>query len=156
MVVVVDDEDRENEGNITMAASKVTPEATASIVKHGTGIVCASIKEEDLEILQLSLVDAKHGTTTGVSAHDGVTTVLALASKDSKPKDFNCSSHIFLLKYREGGVLKGAGHMEAALDLAMLVGLDHVGALCEIVDDDGSMARTFFTPHTNPLYNCPF
>ncbi|GLT26088.1 hypothetical protein SLA2020_011750 [Shorea laevis] len=159
MVVVVDDEDRENEGDLIMAAELVTPEAMAFIVKHGTGIVCVSMKEEDLERLQLPLmvnqkendeklrtaftvtVDAKHGTTTGVSACDRATTVLALASRDSKPEDFNRPGHIFPLKYREGGVLKRAGHTEAAVDLAMLAGLDPVGVLCEVVDDDGSMAR---------------
>ncbi|KAG6409134.1 hypothetical protein SASPL_132167 [Salvia splendens] len=159
MVVVVDDEDRENEGDLIMAASKVTPEAMAFFVKHGTGIVCVSMKEEDLERLQLPLmvndkqneeklstaftvsVDAKHGTTTGVSARDRATTILALASKDSKPKDFNRPGHIFPLKYREGGVLKRAGHTEAAVDLAVLAGSDPAGVLCEIVDDDGSMAR---------------
>lgn len=159
MVVVVDDEDRENEGDLIMAAAKVTPESMAFIVKHGTGIVCVSMKEEDLERLQLPLmvnskdneeklstaftvsVDAKHGTTTGVSAHDRATTILALASKDSKPEDFNRPGHIFPLKYREGGVLKRAGHTEASADLAMLAGFDPVAVLCEIVDDDGSMAR---------------
>ncbi|KAL0454366.1 UNVERIFIED_CONTAM: Bifunctional riboflavin biosynthesis protein RIBA 1, chloroplastic [Sesamum latifolium] len=159
MVVVVDDEDRENEGDLIMAASKVTAEAMAFFVRHGTGIVCVSMKGEDLERLQLPLmvsqkeneeklctaftvsVDAKHGTTTGVSAHDRATTIKALASKDSKPEDFNRPGHIFPLKYREGGVLKRAGHTEAAVDLAMLAGLEHAGILCEIVDDDGSMAR---------------
>ncbi|KAL2477456.1 Bifunctional riboflavin biosynthesis protein RIBA 1 [Forsythia ovata] len=159
MVVVVDDEDRENEGDIIMAASKVTPEAMAFFVKHGTGIVCVSMKEEDLERLQLPQmvshkeneeklrtaftisVDAKHGTTTGVSARDRATTILALASKESRPEDFNRPGHIFPLKYREGGVLKRAGHTEASMDLAMLAGLDPVGVLCEVVDDDGSMAR---------------
>ncbi|KAK4491199.1 hypothetical protein RD792_001931 [Penstemon davidsonii] len=159
MVVVVDDEDRENEGDLIMAASKVTPEDMAFIVRHGTGIVCVSMKEEDLERLQLPLmvtskaneeklstaftvsVDAKHGTTTGVSARDRATTVISLASKDSKPEDFNRPGHIFPLKYRDGGVLKRAGHTEAAVDLAMLAGLEPAGVLCEIVDDDGSMAR---------------
>ncbi|KAL4362941.1 hypothetical protein GQ457_04G003610 [Hibiscus cannabinus] len=159
MVLVVDDEDRENEGDLIMAAELATPEAMAFIVKHGTGIVCVSMLEEDLERLQLPLmvnqreneeklrtaftvtVDAKHGTTTGVSAHDRATTVLALASRDSKPEDFNRPGHIFPLKYREGGVLKRAGHTEASVDLAMLAGLDPVAILCEVVDDDGSMAR---------------
>ncbi|XP_041014961.1 bifunctional riboflavin biosynthesis protein RIBA 1, chloroplastic-like isoform X1 [Juglans microcarpa x Juglans regia] len=159
IVVVVDDEDRENEGDLIMAAQLATPEAMAFIVKHGTGIVCVSMKEEDLERLQLPLmvsqkdndeklctaftvtVDAKHGTTTGVSACDRATTVLALASRDSKPDDFNRPGHIFPLKYRDGGVLKRAGHTEASVDLAMLAGLDPVGVLCEVVDDDGSMAR---------------
>ncbi|XP_073121653.1 bifunctional riboflavin biosynthesis protein RIBA 1, chloroplastic [Henckelia pumila] len=159
MVVVVDDEDRENEGDLIMAASKVTPEAMAFFVRHGTGIVCVSMKEQDLERLQLPLmvmdkeneeklttaftvsVDAKHGTATGVSARDRATTIKALSSKDSKPGDFNRPGHIFPLKYREGGVLKRAGHTEAAVDLSMLAGLDSAGVLCEIVDDDGSMAR---------------
>ncbi|XP_048437928.1 bifunctional riboflavin biosynthesis protein RIBA 1, chloroplastic-like [Pyrus x bretschneideri] len=157
MVVVVDDEDRENEGDLIMAASLATPEAMAFIVKHGTGIVCVSMKGDDLERLQLPLmvtkneeklctaftvsVDAKHGVTTGVSARDRAATVLSLASRDSKPEDFNRPGHIFPLKYREGGVLKRAGHTEASVDLAMLAGLDPVAVLCEIVDDDGSMAR---------------
>lgn len=159
IVVVVDDEDRENEGDLIMAASLATPEAMAFIVKHGTGIVCVSMKGEDLERLEIPLmvtqkdndeklstaftvsVDAKHGTTTGVSARDRATTILALASRDSKPEDFNRPGHIFPLKYREGGVLKRAGHTEASVDLAMLAGLDPVAVLCEVVDDDGSMAR---------------
>ncbi|KAF7848933.1 hypothetical protein BT93_L1419 [Corymbia citriodora subsp. variegata] len=159
IVVVVDDEDRENEGDLILAAEKVTPEAMAFIVKYGTGIVCVSMKEEDLERLQLPLmvtdrkneeklrtaytvtVDAKRGTTTGVSARDRATTVLALASRDSRPGDFNRPGHIFPLKYREGGVLKRAGHTEASVDLAMLAGMEPVAVLCEVVDDDGSMAR---------------
>ncbi|TYJ14127.1 hypothetical protein E1A91_A10G096500v1 [Gossypium mustelinum] len=158
-LIVVDDEDRENEGDLIMAASMATPEAMAFIVKHGTGIVCVSMKAEDLERLELPLmvtqkeneekictaftvsVDAEHGTTTGVSACDRATTVLALASKDSKPEDFNRPGHIFPLKYREGGVLKRAGHTEASVDLAVLAGLEPVAVLCEIVDNDGSMAR---------------
>lgn len=159
-VIVVDDEDRENEGDLIMAASLVTPDAMAFIVRHGTGIVCVSMKGEDLERLQLPLmvttkeneeklctaftvsVDAKEGTTTGVSAKDRAKTVLSLASPDSKPEDFNRPGHIFPLKYREGGVLKRAGHTEASVDLAVLAGLPPVAVLCEIVDnDDGSMAR---------------
>ncbi|XP_073224032.1 bifunctional riboflavin biosynthesis protein RIBA 1, chloroplastic isoform X2 [Cicer arietinum] len=159
MVVVVDDEDRENEGDLIMAAQLVTPEAMAFIVKHGTGIVCVSMKEEDLDRLELPLmvdskdnaeklrtaftvtVDAKDGTTTGVSAHDRTTTVLALASRESSRGDFNRPGHIFPLKYKDGGVLKRAGHTEASVDLAILAGLDPVAVLCEVVDEDGSMAR---------------
>ncbi|KAJ1279661.1 hypothetical protein BS78_04G171300 [Paspalum vaginatum] len=160
LVIVVDDESRENEGDLIMAASLVTPEAMAFIVRHGTGIVCVSMKEEDLERLELPLmvstkeneeklctaftvtVDAKEGTTTGVSAKDRAKTVMTLASPDSKPEDFNRPGHIFPLKYREGGVLKRAGHTEASVDLAMLAGLPPSAVLCEIVDDaDGSMAR---------------
>ncbi|XP_068637349.1 bifunctional riboflavin biosynthesis protein RIBA 1, chloroplastic-like [Aristolochia californica] len=156
-VIVVDDEGRENEGDLIMAASLVTPEAMAFIVKHGTGIVCVSMTEKDLERLQLPLmviqnedkqrtaftvtVDAKAGTTTGVSAKDRCNTILTLASPDSKPEDFNRPGHIFPLMYRDGGVLKRAGHTEASVDLSVLAGLDPVAVLCEIVDDDGSMAR---------------
>ncbi|PAN06625.1 hypothetical protein PAHAL_1G277100 [Panicum hallii] len=160
LVIVVDDESRENEGDLIMSASLVTPEAMAFIVRHGTGIVCVSMKEEDLERLDLPLmvttkeneeklctaftvtVDAREGTTTGVSAKDRAKTVMTLASPESKPEDFNRPGHIFPLKYREGGVLKRAGHTEASVDLAMLAGLPPVAVLCEIVDDaDGSMAR---------------
>ncbi|KAL6634111.1 hypothetical protein ACP70R_026782 [Stipagrostis hirtigluma subsp. patula] len=160
LVIVVDDESRENEGDLIMAASLVNPEAMAFIVRHGTGIVCVSMKEDDLERLNLPLmvttkeneeklctaftvtVDAKEGTTTGVSAKDRAKTVMTLASPDSKPEDFNRPGHIFPLKYREGGVLKRAGHTEASVDLAVLAGLPPVAVLCEIVDDaDGSMAR---------------
>ncbi|KMZ67684.1 3,4-dihydroxy-2-butanone-4-phosphate synthase, GTP cyclohydrolase II [Zostera marina] len=159
-VIVVDDENRENEGDLIMDASLVTPDAVAFMVKHSTGIVCVSMKEENLERLQLPLmvnqkendeklstaftvtVDAKNGTTTGVSAKDRAATILALASPSSTPMDFNRPGHIFPLKYREGGVLKRAGHTEASVDLSMLAGLSHCSVLCEIVDDkDGSMAR---------------
>ncbi|XP_019426068.1 PREDICTED: bifunctional riboflavin biosynthesis protein RIBA 1, chloroplastic-like isoform X2 [Lupinus angustifolius] len=160
MVVVVDDEDRENEGDLIMAAQFATPEAIAFIVKHGTGIICVSMKEKALDRLELPLmlnskdneeklgvaftltVDAKDGTTTGVSAQDRATTILALACNDSKATDFNRPGHIFPLKYKEGGVLKRNGHTEASLDLVILAGLNPVAVLCEIVDDDdGSMAR---------------
>ncbi|CAA6675091.1 unnamed protein product [Spirodela intermedia] len=158
-VIVVDDEDRENEGDLIMAASLVTPDAMAFIVRHGTGIVCVGMKDEDLERLELPLmvstkeneeklstaftvsVDVKEGTTTGVSARDRTKTILALASPNSKAEDFNRPGHI-PLKYREGGVLKRSGHTEASVDLAILAGLPPVAVLCEIVDnDDGSMAR---------------
>ncbi|ESW31702.1 hypothetical protein PHAVU_002G260600 [Phaseolus vulgaris] len=157
LVIVVDDENRENEGDLIMAASMVTPKAIAFIVKYGTGIVCVSMKEDDLERLQLPLMvtqneeklctaftvtaDAKQGTTTGVSAQDRATTILKLASRNSRPDDFNRPGHIFPLKYREGGVLKRPGHTEASVDLAVLAGLEPAAVLCEIVDDDGSMAR---------------
>ncbi|CAL9059605.1 unnamed protein product [Musa banksii] len=159
-VIVVDDEDGESEGDLMMAAPLVNPEAMAFIVKHGTGIVSVSMKAEDLERLELPLmvsnkeneeklrtdftvsVDAKEGTTTGASARDRAKTVLKLSSPDSKPEDFDRPGHVFPLKYREGGVLKRAGHAEASVDLAVLAGLPPVGVLCEIVDeDDGSMAR---------------
>ncbi|CAN0841737.1 Bifunctional riboflavin biosynthesis protein RIBA 1, chloroplastic [Linum grandiflorum] len=159
MVIVVDDEGRENEGDLIMAASKATPEALSFIVKHGTGIVCVSMKGDHLERLQLPLmvppqnnkdilgtaftitVDAKQGTTTGVSAEDRATTILALASQDSTPQHFNRPGHIFPLRYTPRGVLARPGHTEASADLAILAGLEPVAVLTEIVDDDGSMAR---------------
>ncbi|CAN0841753.1 Bifunctional riboflavin biosynthesis protein RIBA 1, chloroplastic [Linum grandiflorum] len=142
-----------------MAASKATPEALSFIVKHGTGIVCVSMKGDHLERLQLPLmvppqnnkdilgtaftitVDAKQGTTTGVSAEDRATTILALASQDSTPQHFNRPGHIFPLRYTPRGVLARPGHTEASADLAILAGLEPVAVLTEIVDDDGSMAR---------------
>eukprot|EP00252_Welwitschia_mirabilis_P004587 TRINITY_DN14903_c0_g1_i1.p1 TRINITY_DN14903_c0_g1~~TRINITY_DN14903_c0_g1_i1.p1 ORF type:complete len:501 (+),score=115.51 TRINITY_DN14903_c0_g1_i1:122-1624(+) len=158
-VIAVDDEDRENEGDLIMAASLVTPEAVAFMVKHGTGIICVGMKQDALNRLRLPLmvsdnenedklltaftisVDAKAGTTTGVSAADRANTILALASDESKAEDFRRPGHIFPLQYREGGVLKRAGHTEASVDLASLSGLTPAGVLCEITDDDGSMAR---------------
>lgn len=159
-VVVVDDEDRENEGDLIMAGSLITPNAIAFAVKHGTGIVCAAMRGEDLDRLKLPLmvedreneealrtaftlsVDAKIGTTTGVSASDRANTILALTNPNSKPEHFRKPGHIFPLRYREGGVLKRAGHTEASIDLACMAGLAPVGVLCEIVDErDGSMAR---------------
>ncbi|KAI6678834.1 hypothetical protein NL676_039630 [Syzygium grande] len=134
----------------------------ASMVKYGTGIVCASMKEEGFGPLATSFdgesgenqeklrtaftvtvvyVDAKHGITTGISAPDRTTKVLALASRDLKPEHFNRPGHIFPLKYREGGVLKRAGHTEASVDLAVLAGLEPVAVLCKVVDEVGSMAR---------------
>lgn len=149
-MIVVDDEDRENEGDLIMAASMVTPETMAFIVKHGTGIVCVSMKGEDLERLQLPLM-VKHNEEKLCTAFT-VSVVCQLkieqqqfcrssTTKNSKPQDFNRPGHIFPLRYREGGVLKRAVHTEASLDLAVLAGLHPIGVLCEIVDDDGSMAR---------------
>ncbi|MCO5546754.1 hypothetical protein L7F22_000190 [Adiantum nelumboides] len=159
-VIVVDDEDRENEGDLIMAASKVTPSAMCFLVRHSTGIVCVAMKGEDLDRLKLPLmvedkeneealrtaftvtVDAREGVTTGVSARDRATTILALASRESRPDDLRRPGHIFPLRYREGGVLKRAGHTEASVDLTIMAGLPPVGVLCEIVDErDGSMAR---------------
>jgi 3,4-dihydroxy 2-butanone 4-phosphate synthase/GTP cyclohydrolase II len=159
-VLVVDDENRENEGDLIMAGSLVTPQAMAFLVRHSTGIVCVSMKGEDLDRIGLPLmvpednnaecmktaftwtVDAKQGTTTGVSAADRCQTILKLASPDSAPGDFVAPGHVFPLRYREGGVLKRRGHTEAALDLTELAGLPPAGVLCEVVnDEDGSMAR---------------
>ncbi|MEI8366518.1 MAG: bifunctional 3,4-dihydroxy-2-butanone-4-phosphate synthase/GTP cyclohydrolase II [Parachlamydiaceae bacterium] len=156
-VIVADDEDRENEGDLIIAADKVTPQAIAFMVRHTSGIICLSLPGERLDQLQIPLmvsdntethrtlftvsVDASQGTTTGVSASDRSTTIKALISKTARPHDFRRPGHIFPLRYRAGGVLKRAGHTEAAVDLARLAGLTEAGVLCEVVNDDGSMAR---------------
>ncbi|CAM6129888.1 unnamed protein product [Calypogeia fissa] len=159
-VVVVDDEDRENEGDLIMAASLATPEAMAFLVNHCTGIVCVGMKGSDLDRLNLPQmvrseendeamvtaftvsVDARVGTTTGVSAGERAKTVVALASAECTSGDFKRPGHIFPLRAREGGVLKRAGHTEAAVDLTELAGLPPAGVLCELVNAaDGSMSR---------------
>jgi 3,4-dihydroxy 2-butanone 4-phosphate synthase/GTP cyclohydrolase II len=157
MVIVVDDEDRENEGDLILAAEKATPEKINFMVKHGTGIVCVPMEQERLNHLGLPLmapesadtmgtaftisVDAREGTSTGVSAADRARTVRALVDADTRPRDLNRPGHIFPLRYMEGGVLRRAGHTEAAVDLARMAGLYPAGVVCEVVNDDGSMAR---------------
>jgi 3,4-dihydroxy 2-butanone 4-phosphate synthase/GTP cyclohydrolase II len=157
LVIVVDDADRENEGDLIMAAEKITPEAMAFMIRHTSGVICMPLEAERLDELQLPLmvannteaqrtaftvsVDARHGTTTGISAADRAATVKALLDADTKPDDLARPGHIFPLRYREGGVLKRAGHTEAAVDLARLAGCYPGGVLAEVVNDDGSMAR---------------
>jgi 3,4-dihydroxy 2-butanone 4-phosphate synthase / GTP cyclohydrolase II len=157
IVIVVDDADRENEGDLIMAAEKVTPEAIAFIVRHSSGVICAPVVGERLDELHIPLmvsantdhqrtaftvsVDARRGVTTGISASDRATTIRALVDGATRPEDISRPGHIFPLRYREGGVLKRAGHTEAAVDLARLAGLYPAGVLCETVNDDGSMAR---------------
>ncbi len=157
IVIVVDDEDRENEGDFIMAAEKVTPEGINFMAKEGRGLICVSLTEERINELDLPMmvnensslhktaftvsVDYKHGTTTGISAHDRYLTIKKLVSHDVKPEDFARPGHVFPLKASKGGVLKRAGHTEAAMDLARLAGLYPAGVLCEIMKEDGSMAR---------------
>jgi 3,4-dihydroxy 2-butanone 4-phosphate synthase/GTP cyclohydrolase II len=157
LVVVVDDANRENEGDLIMAAEKVTPEAMAFMIRHTSGVICMPLEAERLDELQLPLmvannteaqrtaftvsVDARHGTTTGISAADRATTVKALLDANTRPDDLARPGHIFPLRYREGGVLKRAGHTEASVDLARLAGCYPGGVLAEVVNDDGSMAR---------------
>ncbi|MGZ5295555.1 MAG: bifunctional 3,4-dihydroxy-2-butanone-4-phosphate synthase/GTP cyclohydrolase II [Actinomycetota bacterium] len=157
VVIVVDDADRENEGDLIMAAEKVTPEAIAFIVRHSSGVICAPVVGERLDELQIPLmvadntdqrhtaftvsVDARRGVTTGISAADRATTIRAIVHPDTAPEDLSRPGHIFPLRYREGGVLKRAGHTEASVDLARLAGLYPAGVLCETVNEDGSMAR---------------
>lgn len=156
-VIVVDDQDRENEGDLIIAAEKVTPEAIAFMIRHTSGIICMPMTGEHLDRLCIPQmvhentesyrtaftvsVDVKQGTTTGVSAYDRTATILALANPKTLPEELRRPGHIFPLRYREGGVLKRAGHTEAAVDLARMAGLMPTGVLCEIVKDDGSMAR---------------
>jgi 3,4-dihydroxy 2-butanone 4-phosphate synthase/GTP cyclohydrolase II len=156
-VIVVDDANRENEGDLIIAAEKVTPEAMGFMVRHTSGVVCMPLEGERLDELQLPMmvadnttayrtaftvsVDAKRGTTTGISAADRATTVHTLIDRASTPDDLARPGHIFPLRYREGGVLKRAGHTEAAVDLARLADLYPAGVLAEIVNDDGTMAR---------------
>jgi 3,4-dihydroxy 2-butanone 4-phosphate synthase/GTP cyclohydrolase II len=157
IIVVVDDEDRENEGDLIMAAEFATPEAIAFYVRHTSGVICAPLTGDRLDELDIPLmvrdnteshrtaftysVDARHGTSTGISAADRSATIQALIDPATRPGDLARPGHIFPLRYADGGVLKRAGHTEAAVDLARMAGLYPAGVLCEIVNDDGSMAR---------------
>ena len=157
MLVVVDDEHRENEGDLTMAASKVTPEAINFMVKHGRGLVCLSMTPERLIELDVPLevsdnssrretafcvsIDARAGTSTGVSAADRAHTVKVAIDPNTKPKDLARPGHVFPLRGRPGGVLVRAGHTEAAVDLARMAGMEPAGVICEILNEDGTMAR---------------
>ncbi|HHW73667.1 MAG TPA: bifunctional 3,4-dihydroxy-2-butanone-4-phosphate synthase/GTP cyclohydrolase II [Firmicutes bacterium] len=156
MIVVVDDEDRENEGDLIMAASKVTPEAINFMVRHGCGLVCAPLTAERLEQLELPQM-VSHNTdthqtaftvsvdattvTTGISAYERAETIRVLLDPKTGPADLRRPGHIFPLQAQEGGVLRRAGHTEAAVDLAKLAGLPPAGVLCEILNEDGTMAR---------------
>jgi 3,4-dihydroxy 2-butanone 4-phosphate synthase / GTP cyclohydrolase II len=157
MVVIMDDEDRENEGDLIMAAERATPEAVAFMIRYTSGIICVPMEEEGLERLDLPQmvlanseshrtaftvsVDLKHGTTTGVSGADRAATIRALADSDTTSRDFARPGHIFPLRSRKGGVLVRAGHTEASVDLCRLAGMKPVGVLCEVMNDDGTMAR---------------
>jgi 3,4-dihydroxy 2-butanone 4-phosphate synthase/GTP cyclohydrolase II len=157
MLIVVDDEDRENEGDLTMAASKVTPEAINFMAKHGRGLICLAMVPERLDQLEIPLevtdnssrrdtamcvsIDAREGTTTGISAADRAATVRTALAPESKPRDLARPGHVFPLRARTGGVLVRSGHTEAAVDLARIAGLDPAGVICEIMNEDGTMAR---------------
>ncbi|MGI8684832.1 MAG: bifunctional 3,4-dihydroxy-2-butanone-4-phosphate synthase/GTP cyclohydrolase II [Acidimicrobiales bacterium] len=157
LVVVVDDQDRENEGDLILAAEHATAEKITFFVKHTSGVICMPMLGEDLDRLALPLmvidntesqrtaftvsVDYRPGTSTGISAADRAATIRALIDPATDPADLSRPGHIFPLRYRTGGVLKRAGHTEAAVDLARLAGLRPAGVLCEIVRDDGEMAR---------------
>jgi len=157
IVVVVDDEDRENEGDLIMAAEAATAEKIAFFVRHTSGVICTPLTGERLDELDIPLmvrdntesqrtaftysVDFRHGTSTGISAADRAATIQSLIDPATRPTDLARPGHIFPLRYSNGGVLKRAGHTEAAVDLARMAGLYPAGVLCEIVNDDGTMAR---------------
>src|SRR3954464_10859447 len=158
MVIVVDDEDRENEGDFIIAARKVTPEVINFMSKEGRGLICAPLVEDRCDELGLELmVNANtslhetpftvsvdllgHGCTTGISTHDRAKTILALVYPETKPTDLGRPGHIFPLRAKKGGVLRRTGHTEAAIDLARLAGFEPAGVLVEIMNADGTMAR---------------
>ncbi len=157
MIILVDDEDRENEGDLTMAAEKITPEAISFMAKYGRGLICLTMTSDRVDRLQLPMmvsrntsrygtaftvsIEARKGVTTGISAHDRATTILTAIADDAKPEDLAMPGHVFPLRARDGGVLVRAGQTEGSVDLARLAGLRPSGVICEIMKDDGTMAR---------------
>ncbi len=157
MVILVDDEDRENEGDLCMAAETVTPEAINFMAKYGRGLICLSMTAAKIDSLNLPLmvdhntspfqtgftvsIEARCGVTTGISAADRATTILTAVAEDAKPRDLVRPGHVFPLRGREGGVMVRAGQTEGSIDLARLAGLKPAGVICEIMDEDGTMAR---------------
>lgn len=157
MVILVDDEDRENEGDLTMAAQNVTPEAVNFMAKYGRGLICLSLMPEQVEKLKLPMmtdintspfetaftvsIEARRGVTTGISAYDRSRTILTAIDPESGPEDLSRPGHIFPLRAKPGGVLQRTGQTEGSVDLARLSGLYPAGVICEIMDDDGTMAR---------------
>jgi 3,4-dihydroxy 2-butanone 4-phosphate synthase/GTP cyclohydrolase II len=157
MIILVDDEDRENEGDLTMIAEKVTPEAINFMAKYARGLICLSLHPDIVERLQLPLmvqdnqshfqtaftvsIEAKNGVTTGISAADRAHTILTAVADDAKPDDLVQPGHLFPLRARRGGVLFRTGQTEGSVDLARLAGLKRAGVICEIMNEDGTMAR---------------
>ena len=157
MVILVDDEDRENEGDLCMAAEKVTPEAINFMAKYGRGLICLPMTAEKIDALDIPLmvdhntspygtgftvsIESRCGVTTGISAADRATTVLTAVADDAKPRDLVRPGHVFPLRARDGGVMVRAGQTEGSVDMARLAGMKPAGVICEIMDDDGTMAR---------------
>lgn len=157
-ILVLDDEDRENEGDLIFAAETMTPEQMALTIRHGSGIVCLCITEQRRKQLMIPMmvenntsknhtaftisIEAAKGVTTGVSASDRITTIRAAINDDAKPEDLHHPGHVFPLKAVDGGVLNRRGHTEASIDLVVLAGLKPAAVLCELTNEDGSMART--------------
>ena len=171
-VLIVDDEDRENEGDLIYAAETITPQQMALLIRECSGIVCLCLTDEKADALKLDpmvkdntnkngtaftvTIEAAHGVTTGVSAADRVTTIRAAVAADAKPEDLNRPGHIFPLRARKGGVLERRGHTEVTCDLCRMAGLTPAGVLCELTNEDGTMARlpevaAFARKHGMPL-----
>ena len=171
-VLIVDDEDRENEGDLIYAAETITPQQMALLIRECSGIVCLCLTDEKADALRLDpmvkdntnkngtaftvTIEAAHGVTTGVSAADRVTTIRAAVAADAKPEDLNRPGHIFPLRARKGGVLERRGHTEVTCDLCRMAGLTPAGVLCELTNEDGTMARlpevaAFARKHGMPL-----
>jgi 3,4-dihydroxy 2-butanone 4-phosphate synthase/GTP cyclohydrolase II len=172
LIIIIDDEDRENEGDLMVAAEKATPEIINFMTKYGRGLICMPLPKERLKELHLPLmvrdntapyqtaftvsIDARDGVTTGISAHDRAHTILVAIDPKTQPSDLTRPGHIFPLEAREGGVLERAGQTEASLDIARLAGLKRAGVICEIMDEDGTMARLpqleeFSRTHSIPI-----
>jgi len=157
MVILVDDEDRENEGDLTLAAEKVTPEVINFMAKHGRGLICLAMTEPRLEELEIPMmvskntshfgtsftvsIEAKRGVTTGISAYDRAETIKTAVDPSSGPDDIVMPGHVFPLRARKGGVLVRTGQTEGSVDLARLAGLQPAAVICQIMKDDGTMAR---------------
>jgi len=171
LIIIVDDEDRENEGDLMVAAEKVTPEIINFMTKHGRGLICLPLTKKRVEELQLPLmvadntarfqtaftvsIDAKEGVTTGISAYDRAKTIMMVMDPKTKPSDLARPGHIFPLQAREGGVLARAGQTEAAVDIARLSGLQPAGVICEIMNEDGTMARMPHLEKVSQAHNIP-
>ena len=157
MVILVDEEDRENEGDLVLAAEHVTPQAINFMARHGRGLICLTLTRERCQRLQLPpmatrngtrhgtaftvSIEAAEGVSTGISAADRARTIAAAVARDAKPSDLVQPGHVFPLQAQDGGVLMRAGHTEAGCDLAQLAGLEPASVICEILKDDGTMAR---------------
>lgn len=171
VIIIVDDEDRENEGDLMVAAEKVTPQVINFMTKHGRGLICLPLTKERLKELDLPLmvtdntapfrtaftisIDAKKGVTTGISAYDRAKTVLAAINPKTRPSDLVRPGHIFPLQAKDGGALERAGQTEAAVDMARLAGLKPAGVICEIMNEDGTMARMPQLEEFSQAHNIP-
>ncbi len=171
LIIIVDDEDRENEGDLMVAAEKATPEIINFMTKHGRGLICMPLPKERLKELHLPLmvrdntapyqtaftvsIDARDGVTTGISAHDRAQTILVAIDPKTQPSDLTRPGHVFPLEARGGGVLERAGQTEASVDIARMAGLKQAGVICEIMDEDGTMARMPQLEEFSRTHNIP-